>query len=155
MTSVCTLLLPVRVLVLQAQSWDFLVVFHPPQAPIKFLSSSPSSSPSSFILFSLPHSLLFSSIGSKPFLSTCLSLGLENRPAPSHSLLICLTTSALWLLNLFPCVRVCVCVSMYVCLCVCVSLSHSLVFFSSACRYSPPSIPSVCHGIPLHPVSFS
>ena len=43
----------------------------------------------------------------------------------------------MWLLNLFSCVCSCVRVGLF---------SHSLVFFSSACCYSPSSVPSICHG---------
>lgn len=59
-------------------------------------SSPPSSSP------------LFSShlLDSRPFHPPASHLAWKTRPSPSHTLLICLTSLAMWLLNLFSCVRV-------------------------------------------------
>lgn len=104
------------ILVLQAQRSDFLLVFHPPQAPCKFFSSSTSSS-----LISSPPRLLSSvTLDSRPFHPPASHLAWKTRTAPSHTRLICPTSLDMWLLNLFSCV----------CVCVCVCLSHTLWCFS-------------------------
>lgn len=106
-----------------------MLVFNPPQAPCRFFSSSTSSS----LLSSPPNPHWTPDL----FLPPASHLAWKTRPAPSHTLLICLTPLAMWLLSLFSCVCLCVRVSLF---------SHSLVFFSSACCYSPSSVPSICHG---------
>lgn len=73
----------------------------PPQAPCKYFYSSSSSSSS-------PPSLSFYTLDSRPFHLSASHLAWKTRPAPSHTLLICLTSLAMWLLNLFSCLCVCV-----------------------------------------------
>lgn len=113
-------------LAFQAQRSDFLLVFHPPQAPsvLRYL----------FLAAPLSHIPLSLYSGLLTFSSTCLSLGLENRSAHSRTRPTRLTSLAMWLIYFL--MR----------LCWCLSFSHSLVFFSSACCYSPSSIPFVCCG---------
>lgn len=92
-----------------------------------------------FLLRLLPRSSLsLSALDSRPFHPPACLLAWKSRPAPSHTLLICFTSLAMCLLNLFSCVSVSVCLS----------FSHSLVFFSSAsCCFFPSLHPPVCCGI--------
>lgn len=140
-------MLAVVVLVLQAQRSDLLLVFHPPQAPYKFLTSTSSSSSS--LLCSTP-SLSFSTLDSRPFFfhPPASHLAWKTCPAPSHTLLICLTSLAMWLLNLFSCVCV------FLCVCICLCLSHTLWSFSLLPVVILLLYPLSAVGS-LHPVSLS
>lgn len=124
--------------VLQAQRSDFLLVFHPPQAHFKLFSSAVSPSRLSSLLIPI-----FFTLDSRPFHSPASYSAWKNRPAISHTLLICPTSVAMWLLNIFSCV------------CVCVCLSHTLWCFSPL----PVIIFSLLHPLsavgPPHPVSVS
>ncbi len=97
------------VLVLQTQRSDFLLVFHPPQAPCKFSSTSSSST-----LLSSPPSLSFSTLDSRPFHPPASHLAWKTRPAPlTHSTDLSHFLSHVVAQSIFLCVCFCVFVSVF------------------------------------------